>query len=139
MRPSTEELLRSVEEERDRLTQREHLRAQRKADANAELCAKCGARLYGSPLLRPARLCPRHLEEARLAAGPIACTAADIDAGYPEDPPGPDKGILEAVECTRETTCSLCRGPMSPGDWTVKLHGRDTHTHCAGDDGWRIK
>jgi hypothetical protein len=107
--------------------------------AYPELCAKCGAWLSKDPL-RPARLCPRHLDEARIAADPIACTSADIDAGYPEDDaPRQDKGILECVECTRETTCSLCGSRMSPGEWTVKLHGRDTKPSCAGDDGWRIK
>lgn len=56
-------------------------------DRYQERCERCGALLYDNPDLRPARLCARHLHEARVAAGPSWCSSADIDAGYPEDPP----------------------------------------------------
>jgi hypothetical protein len=55
------------------------------AETRPELCAKCGVRLHGNPALRPARLCPTHLQEARVAAGPIACTEADLREGPTAD------------------------------------------------------
>lgn len=40
--------------------------------------------------------------------------------------------------------CVLCGGPLSNGDWQVKLTRRGSakresaHTHCAGDHGWTV-
>jgi hypothetical protein len=42
---------------------------------------------------------------------------------------------------TVETTCALCAGPISPGDWVVTLPERlgKAHPHCAGDRGWEVR
>ena len=103
-----------------------------------ELCEKCGQRLYDNPALRPARLCPRHLEEARAAMGPVACLSAVIDEGMGEPLPPESKGTLRAFGLTREATCCLCGCPMSDGEWAVRIHGRIAQLSCAGDDGWEI-
>jgi hypothetical protein len=47
-----------------------------------ELCERCGARLYdpaASHRRANARLCPRHLEEARRASPPFACSFEEDD------------------------------------------------------------
>jgi ribosomal protein L34E len=64
----------------------------KRAMGEQELCAKCGVPLYGSPALRPARLCPRHLAEVRVEAGPVACTDADLREGPTADEPCPRCG-----------------------------------------------
>lgn len=49
----------------------------RKSVASTELCAKCGAPLYGRA--HPAlRLCPRHAREHLASLPPFACTAEDM-------------------------------------------------------------
>jgi hypothetical protein len=54
--------------------------------ADTELCARCGAPVVGSPVLRSyLRLCPRHLEEARANTPPFACTDADFREGETAD------------------------------------------------------
>jgi hypothetical protein len=103
-----------------------------------ELCAKCGARLYDDPL-RPARLCPRHLQEAREAAGPFACSSSAIDEGMGEALPPESKGTLTARGLEREWTCCVCGAEIAPGSWAVKIPGRGyAQTQCAGDEGWGI-
>jgi hypothetical protein len=57
------------------------------ADADRELCRVCGTPLYDNPDLRPDRLCPRHLAEARAASPPFACTSADLAARDPDNDP----------------------------------------------------
>lgn len=46
---------------------------------------------------------------------------------------------LRCSEQTREQTCALCGGPLSPGDWSVRLVARRrAHPHCAADAGWTV-
>lgn len=41
---------------------------------------------------------------------------------------------LTAVECKREKKCCVCGGPLSPGDWEVRIDsGAAAHTHCCDD------
>lgn len=108
-------------------------------DRYHERCEKCGTPLFDNPNLRPARLCPTHLEEARVAAGPFVCSTAAIDAGMGEPLPPEPKGTLTCKELRRDSTCQFCGAPMSPGEWTVRVNGRDAQPQCAGDDGWEIK
>ena len=47
-----------------------------------ELCSRCGVELYGAPESSRrggARLCPQHLEEARRACPPFACSFEEDD------------------------------------------------------------
>jgi hypothetical protein len=110
------------------------------SDQHPELCARCGARLYDNPLLRPARLCPVHLREAREAMGPIGCSTAVIDEGMGEALQPESKGVLRARGLEREWTCCVCGAEIAPGSWAVKIPGRGwAQTQCAGDEGWEIR
>lgn len=71
----------------------------------------------------------RRLEGSVMGADPFKVAAADKTLP------------LACRESMNETTCVLCGGPLSPGDWKVTLPDRlgPAHPHCAGDSGWAVR